>query len=73
MLADTAFLGADLLAWLVLALGGAMVVGNLLALLRPPPRPRQGELARPPVARSALYVAIGGVAAIWAVATLAHG
>lgn len=31
-----AFLGEDSLAWLVLAFGAAMVVGNVLALLRPP-------------------------------------
>ena len=30
------FLGEDLLVWLVLAFGGAMLVGNLLALVRPP-------------------------------------
>jgi hypothetical protein len=73
MAADTLLLGNDLLAWLVLALGGAMVAGNVMALLRPPARPKQGELARPPVGRSALYVVIGGVASIWALATLVHG
>lgn len=36
MLADSGVFGADLLVWLVFALGAAMVVGNLLALLRPP-------------------------------------
>lgn len=73
-LADsTLFLGNDLLAWLVLALGGAMVVGNVMALVRPPTRPRQGELHRPPVARSALYVVLGGLASLWALATLVHG
>lgn len=30
------FLGEDLLAYLVLAFGGALFVGNVLALLRPP-------------------------------------
>ncbi|SVA77030.1 uncharacterized protein METZ01_LOCUS129884, partial [marine metagenome] len=30
------FLGEDLLGWLLLALGGAMAVGNLVALVRPP-------------------------------------
>ena len=30
------FLGEDLLAWLVLAFGGAMAVGNPLAIVRPP-------------------------------------
>jgi hypothetical protein len=71
MLADTPlFLGNDLLAWLVLALGGAMAVGNALALLRPPPNARDGDLARAPVARSLVMMAIGAVAAIWAIASL---
>jgi hypothetical protein len=73
MLADTLLLGNDLLAWLVLALGGAMVVGNVMALVRPPARPRQGELSRPPVGRSALYVVLGVLAAVWALATLVRG
>ena len=30
------FLGEDLLAWLVLAIGAALAVGNALALIRPP-------------------------------------
>ena len=29
------FLGDDLLAWLVIALGGAMCAGNIAALVRP--------------------------------------
>jgi hypothetical protein len=37
LLADTGLLGGpDLLIYLLLAFGGAMLVGNLLALLRPP-------------------------------------
>lgn len=41
---DTAlFLGEDFFAWMVLAFGAAMVVGNLLALLRPPSRDRDAE------------------------------
>ena len=70
MLADTLFLGNDLLAWVLLALGGAMAVGNGLALVRPPERAREGELARAPVGRSVLMMAIGLVAAIWALASL---
>jgi hypothetical protein len=71
VLADTPlFLGNDLLAWLVLALGGAMAVGNALALLRPPPSTGEGDLARAPVARTLVMMAIGAVAAIWAVASL---
>ncbi|CAB4881067.1 unannotated protein [freshwater metagenome] len=63
-------LGDDLLAWLVLALGGALFVGNLLAMLRPPPTPKPGELSRAPVGRSLLMALIGGVAALWAVGSL---
>jgi hypothetical protein len=64
------FLGEDLLPFLVLALGAALVVGNGLALLRPPPAPKEGELARAPVARSVVMIVIGAIAAIWALATL---
>jgi len=70
VLADTLFLGNDLLAWLLLALGGAMAVGNGLALLRPPAKAGEGDLPRAPVGRSLLFVAIGLLAAIWALASL---
>ena len=49
------FLGEDLLAWLVLAFGGAMLVGNVAALVRPPARPRPGELSRAPLGRSLVF------------------
>jgi hypothetical protein len=72
--AETAlFLGEDLLAWLVLALGAAMAVGSIVALVRPPERPRQGELERAPVGRSLVMATIGTLAAIWAVASLVAG
>jgi hypothetical protein len=64
------FGGPDLLLFLVLALGGALLVGNVLALVRPPERPREGELTRAPMARSVGMAVLGGVAAIWALATL---
>ena len=64
------FLGDDLLPYLVLALGGALLVGNGLALFRPPPEPKDGELTRAPIARTALMMVIGLVATVWAVATL---
>jgi hypothetical protein len=70
VLADTPFLGQDLLAWLVLALGGAMAVGNVLAMVRPPPRAKEGDLPRAPVGRSVVMLVIGVVAAIWALASL---
>lgn len=67
------FLGEDLLAWLVLAIGGAMAAGSLAALLRPPDKPREGELAQAPVARSVVMIVIGAVAAVWALASLLSG
>ena len=68
--AQSLFLGKDLLPWLVLALGGALAIGNVLALVRPPVDPKDGELARAPVRRSLTMAAIGAVAAIWALASL---
>ncbi len=62
--------GADLLPLLVLALGAALVGGNVLALLRPPSSRAEGDLQRPPPTRSAVMIAIGLVAAVWALATL---
>ncbi|HSH58930.1 MAG TPA: hypothetical protein VK988_04665 [Acidimicrobiales bacterium] len=67
------FLGNDLLPFLVLALGGALAVGNGLALARPPARPKAGELTKAPVGRSLVMIAIGLLAAVWALASLATG
>ncbi|MEZ5382603.1 MAG: hypothetical protein R2754_12535 [Microthrixaceae bacterium] len=39
------FLGEDLLAWLVLAFGAALCVGNAAALLRPPAHLRKDDEA----------------------------
>lgn len=64
------FLGDDLLAWLVLALGAALVVGNGLALLRPPAKTQEGALERAPLPRSISQIVIGVLATVWALATL---
>ncbi len=64
------FLGDDLLPLLVLALGGALLIGNGLALLRPPPDPSEDELAKAPVARTAVMMIVGLVATIAALAKL---
>jgi hypothetical protein len=66
-------LGDDLLPWLLLAFGGAMVAGNVMALVRPP-KPPAGTLEeppeRPPVTRSVVMIVLGAVVAIWALASL---
>jgi hypothetical protein len=68
------FLGDDLLAWLVLALGGALLVGNVAAIVRPPERPLDEDaLERAPVGRSVVMAVVGLVAAVWALASLLTG
>ena len=62
--------GPDILAYLVLALGAAMAVGSVLALVRPPEVRREGDLEQAPVARSLVFAAIGIVAALWALGSL---
>ena len=68
------FLGEDLLAWMVLALGGALAIGNLLAVLRPPPSAHDdGDLEKAPIARTVLMIVVGSIASIWAIASLLAG
>ena len=64
------FLGEDLLAWLVLAIGAALAIGTILALVRPRPEGKEGELDRPPLGRSLLMIAVGMIAAVWGLASL---
>ena len=73
LLAETLFLGKDLLPWLVLAFGAAMVVGNLAAYFRPPaPDADAADEPRvpPPLGRTLAFVLVGGLAAVWALASL---
>jgi hypothetical protein len=68
--------GTDLLRLLFLAFGGALVVGNVLALVRPPshlPADDQATPLKPPLARSITMIVIGLIAVIWALATLTSG
>jgi hypothetical protein len=69
------FLGEDFFPWMVLAFGAAMVVGNVLALLRPPGGPGEPDdgsspSPRPPVGRAAALIAVGLAAAVWGLASL---
>jgi hypothetical protein len=67
------FLGENLLAYLVLDIGGAMAVGSVLAIVRPPEERRDGDLDAAPVGRSLAFAAIGAVGALWALASLLSG
>jgi hypothetical protein len=64
--------GPDILVYLVMALGGAMVVGNVAAVVKPPERSQRkdGDLEKAPVARSLAMALIGFVAVVWSLATL---
>jgi hypothetical protein len=74
LIGETLLLGDNLLVYLVLAFGGAMAVGNVLAIVKPPNRPKQdGDLEQAPVVRSVVFAVIGAVAAIWAIASLVSG
>jgi hypothetical protein len=68
------FLGEDLLPFLTLAFGGALFVGNLLAVIKPPAKQLDdANLERAPVARSLVFAGLGLIAAIWAIASLTAG
>ena len=65
------FLGEDFLPWMVLAFGAAMVIGPLLALVRPPQQvDPDGAPQRPPLGRTVAMIVIGAVAAVWGLASL---
>lgn len=64
------FLGEDLIVYLVLAMGAALLFGNLAAIVRPPTARKEGDLERAPVTRSLVMAVIGGIAALWALVSL---
>lgn len=65
------FLGKDLIVWLLLALGGAMFAGNVMALVKPPTTKRdETDLEAAPRSRSIMMAVIGFVVAIAALAAL---
>ncbi len=63
-------LGENLVVLMMLALGAALALGNIVALVNPRQDLEDGELARPPLGRSLIQIAIGLVAAIWALVSL---
>lgn len=63
-------LGPNFLQFLLLALAGALVVGNVLALVRPPTRRAGGDdLQRAPVTRSLVMAAVGLFVVVWILAS----
>ena len=74
VLAQAPFLGENLLPFLALAFGAALVVGPGLALVRPPQNPRDDtDLERPPLIRTLVFIILGLVMTIWALASLLSG
>jgi len=74
------FLGDNLIVYLVLALGGALAVGNIAAIVRPPRKDdkptvknddnESTDLVKAPILRSLVMAIIGATAAVWAIASL---
>ena len=65
------FLGKDLIVWMLLALGGALFAGNVMALIRPPQTQRsEGDLEQAPRTRSIMMAATGLVVAVAALGAL---
>lgn len=68
---NSLFLGKDLIVWLLLALGAALFVGNVLALVRPPDQQRrEGDLEQAPRARSLSQAVVGLLVALASLAAL---
>jgi len=71
VLAEGLLLGDDLIVWILLALGGALFVGNVAALISPPAVPRRDDdLERAPRGRSLLMALVGLVVALAALGAL---
>lgn len=64
--------GPNLLQHLLLALGAALVVGNVVAIFRPPPAATRarGDLREAPMRRSMVMIGIGLIVVVWTVASL---
>ena len=76
--------GPEIITFLLLALGGALAVGNIAALINPegprkrrqdipPPPGAPDEPAKPQLGRSVVMIAVGLVIVIWAIASLIGG
>ena len=65
----------EVLRELLAAVGGALFVGNLIALLRrrSPDGSARTDLPRAPVARTAVYLVLGFVVMVWGIGSLVAG
>lgn len=63
-------MGEDILVWLMLAVGGALMLGTATALINPKSEVGEDELERPPIGRSLIQIAIGLIVVIWAAVSL---
>jgi hypothetical protein len=67
-------LGEDFIVWMLLALGGAMFLGNLLAVVKPRElRDTETDLDRAPRGRSIAMALLGLVVALAALGSLVLG
>ena len=67
-------LGEDFIVWMLLALGGAMFLGNLLAVVKPRElRDTETDLDRAPRVRSIAMALLGLVVALAALGSLVLG
>tara|TARA_B110000014_G_scaffold230386_1_gene191835 strand:- start:263 stop:469 length:207 start_codon:yes stop_codon:yes gene_type:complete len=67
------FLGENLLVLLALAFGGALAVGNFMALINTRGAPKDSDYEKPPLGRSVLMILIGLLVSIWAIGSLIAG
>ena len=76
--------GPEIITFLLLALGGALAVGNIAALINPegprqrrdaipPPPGAPDDAAKPKVGRSVVMIVVGLVIVVWAIASLIGG
>lgn len=54
----------------MLAVGGALTLGTVAALINPKEEVGEDELERPPLGRSLIQIAIGLIVVIWAAVSL---
>ena len=67
------FLGENLLVLLALAFGGALAVGNFVALVNTRGAPKDSDYERPPLGRSIVMIIIGLTVSVWAIGSLIAG